>query len=181
MSRTRGLLVPLVAVCFVVLLLSGCGGNPATPAGSSSTNAEAPAQSETPASSTAPKGVGGWLDEIPAYMPPFRQGDFVADDSYSSDVASVFDNRVTAEVKHRLLYLNVTADQVNAYLDRLRAAGFVVEVDEYSIPGNVDADARLKELNAYVGLTGEKGMLFISIRQTIPERATREGTRPPRP
>jgi hypothetical protein len=143
MSKIAGSLARLIAVGCAVLLIAGCGQNPAAPPASSSSSAPAaaPASGEKPTAA----GTGGWMDGIPASIPPFTYG------TYSTQSSKV---EAGNQTMYSLYYEGVTKADVAAYLEKLKAAGLRVDLDPNPSEGGVSAAGELKKGEAkLVGLS----------------------------
>lgn len=136
MSKTVGSLLRVVLLGCTVLLLAACTTNPTTPAASESTGGstttEAPAEN-----SSAKGGSGGWLDGIPASVPPFTYG------SYDSDQSSKIE--AGENTVYNMYYEGVTKENVTEYLDKLKAAGFTINNDTNVAEGDMSAFGELKK------------------------------------
>lgn len=136
MSKTIGSLLRVVVLGCTVLLLAACTTNPATPAASESTSGST--STSAPAEDSAAKGgSGGWLDGIPASVPPFTYGSYDIDQSSKIDAG---ENTI-----YNMYYEGVTKENVTEYLDKLKAAGFKIDLDPNVREGDTSAAGELKK------------------------------------
>ncbi|MDO8962934.1 MAG: hypothetical protein Q7W30_00400 [Coriobacteriia bacterium] len=139
--RTASVFVRVLLVGCLVLVLAGC--TPAAPPAGGTAGTE-PAAS-TPAEQPAVSGGGGWLDGIPATVPKFEYGTF--DNKQSSSM------KAGEQTIYSLYYEGTTKEDVAAYIEKLKAAGFEVTSDPAST--GLSAAGELKK--------GEEKLIGLSI------------------
>jgi hypothetical protein len=140
MSKSVGSLLRVVVLGCAVLLLAACTSNPAPPAASDSTSGSTSTSAPAEDSGAKSGGSGGWLDGIPASVPPFTYGTL---DSDQSSKAAVGDSTM-----YSMYYEGVTKENITEYLEKLKAAGFKIDLDSAVEAGNVSAAGELKKGDA---------------------------------
>ncbi len=142
----------IVAVGFCVVLAAGMFS--LASCGSSGTKGEAEPEktqasaepSKAPEAQTAPAGNGGWLEGIPATVPPFTYGTFDAKES------SAFTGASGNSTMYSLYYEGVTPEQVGEYAAKLKAAGFQVQ-EENARPGDMNISGFLPQGEGRIGFS----------------------------
>ena len=116
-ARVLGQALIILGVCALVV---GCAQTRG-PAGQSQAG-----QAAEPAANQQTKsgGSGGWMDGIPATVPKFEHGTF--DKEQSSKVEA------GPQTIYSLYYEGVSKQDVEGYLERLKAAGFSITSDNVS-------------------------------------------------
>jgi hypothetical protein len=135
-SKTVSSLLRVAVLVCTVLLLAACTTNPAPPAASESTSGST--STSAPAENSAAKGGGGgWLDGMPATVPPFTYGTLDSDQSSKAEVGE--------STLYTMYYEGVTKANVTEYLEKLKAAGFKIDLDPNVDAGSVSAAGELKK------------------------------------
>ena len=142
----------IVAVGFCVVLAAGMFS--LASCGSSGTKGEAEPEktqasaepSKAPEAQTAPAGNGGWLEGIPATVPPFTYGTFDAKES------SAFTGASGNSTMYSLYYEGVTPEQAGEYAAKLKAAGFQVQ-EENARPGDMNISGFLPQGEGRIGFS----------------------------
>jgi hypothetical protein len=129
--RAADLLARTIMAGCLAVLLTGCSQAATPPAASSS----APPPSSTAAEPAAPTGGGGWMDGIPASVPKFESGTF---DKAQSNKMQAGDQTI-----YSLYYEGVQKADVEAYLEKLKAAGFSITPD--NVGDGISAGGELKK------------------------------------
>lgn len=128
--RTAGRFASVLMAGCLVMLLVGCttASSDNDDDSSSAPAATTPAAEEQPAGG----GTGGWLDDIPAAVPKFEYGTFEKDQSSGAP----FGDRTM----YSLYYEGVKKEDIQAYGDKLTAAGFTVAPADPNAPDRVSAN-----------------------------------------
>ena len=135
-----GLFVRACMASLLALVLVGCANQAPSTGSSSGAPATTPAAAETPAAA----GAGGWMDGIPASVPKFEYGTF--DTAQSSQI------QAGDQTMYSLYYESVDKTNVEAYIEKLKAAGFSMTTE--SVTDGVSAIGELKSASgeALVGV-----------------------------
>ncbi len=127
-----GLFARVGIASLLALLLVGCASQTSSTGSSSGAPATAPAAAETPAAA----GTGGWMDGIPASVPKFEYGIF---DKEQSSQMQAGDQTI-----YSLYYESVDKTNVEAYIEKLKAAGFGITPDNVTDGVSVMATSRTR-------------------------------------
>lgn len=147
----------IVAIGFCLLLAAGifvlasCGssdtkGTAEPEKTQASADASAQAAAKAPEAQAAPAGNGGWLEGIPATVPPFTYGTFDAKESSALTGAS------GNSTMFSLYYEGVTPEQAGEYAAKLKAAGFQVQ-EENARPGDMNISGFLPQGEGRIGFS----------------------------
>jgi hypothetical protein len=139
-ARTLGQALFILGICALIAGCAQTGG----PAGQSQAGQAAQPAASQPANSG---GSGGWIDGIPASVPKFEYGTF--DKAQSSKVEA------GPQTIYSLYYEGVSKQDVEGYLEKLKAAGFNITPDNVS--QGVSAAGELKK--------GDQKVIGLSISQ----------------
>jgi hypothetical protein len=110
--RLLGHMLIIMGICALVVGCAQAGGS----AGGSQT-APAPAATQQATSG----GSGGWMDGIPASVPRFEYGTFDSEQSSKMEAGP--------QTIYSLYYEGVSKPDVEAYLEKLKAAGFGITTE----------------------------------------------------
>lgn len=144
-----------VGSCFLlaagIFVLASCGSSDTKGAAEpektqASVDTSAQAVAKAPEAQTAPAGNGGWLEGIPATVPPFIYGTFDAKES------SAFTGASGNSTMYSLYYEGVTLDQAGDYAAKLKAAGFQVQ-EENARPGDMNISGFLPQGEGRIGFS----------------------------
>ncbi len=142
----------IVAVGFCVVLAAGmsslvsCGSSGAKGGAEPEKTQASTEPSKAPEAQTAPAGNGGWLEGIPATVPPFTYGTFDAKQS------SAFTGASGNSTMYSLYYEGVTLEQAGEYAAKLKAAGFQVQ-EENARPGDMNVAGFLPQGEGRIGFS----------------------------
>ncbi len=144
-----------VGICFLLAAgmfsLVSCGSSDTKGAAEpektqASVDASAQAAAKAPEAQAAPAGNGGWLEGIPATVPPFTYGTFDAKES------SAFTGASGNSTMYSLYYEGVTLEQAGEYAAKLKAAGFQVQ-EENARPGDMNISGFLPQGEGRIGFS----------------------------
>jgi hypothetical protein len=144
-----------VGICFLLAAgmfgLVSCGssatkGTAEPEKTQASADASSQAAAKAPEAQVAPAGNGGWLEGIPATVPPFTYGTFDAKES------SAFTGDSGNSTMYSLYYEGVTLEQVEEYAVQLKAAGFQVQ-EENARPGDKNISGFLPQGEGRIGFS----------------------------
>jgi hypothetical protein len=117
-TRLLGRVLVILGICAFAV---GCAQTGGSAGGSQTGQAAEPAAAAPQAASV---GSGGWMDGIPASVPKFEYGTF---DSEQSSKFQAGDQTI-----YSLYYEGVSKQNVEAYLETLKSAGFGITTDSAS-------------------------------------------------
>ena len=124
-----------MTMCFI-----SCGSKPSQePAG----QAQSPAATTAPEAKVAAAGTGGWMEGIPAVVPPFTYGTF-SSQSTKDDLGN--------QTIYNLYYESVTLENGQEYLSKLREKGFKVD-EQNARAGELAAGAELRQGKGKIGIS----------------------------
>lgn len=142
----------IVAVGFCVVLAAGmfslvsCGSSGTKGRGEPEKTQASTEPSKAPEAQTAPAGNGGWLEGIPATVPPFTYGTFDVKES------SAFTGASGNSTMYSLYYEGVTLEQAGEYTAKLKAAGFQVQ-EENNRTGDMNISGFLPQGEGRIGFS----------------------------
>ncbi len=142
----------IVAVGFCIVLAAGmfsfvsCGSSGTKGAAEPEKTQASTEPSKASEAQAAPAGNGGWLEGIPATVPPFTYGTFDAKES------SAFTGASGNSTMYSLYYEGVTPEQAGEYAAKLKAAGFQVQ-EENARPGDMNISGFLPQGEGRIGFS----------------------------
>jgi hypothetical protein len=139
-TRLLGQALVIVGICG---LIAGCTSTTGSTGGSPEGQAAEPAASQQADSG----GSGGWMDGIPASVPKFEYGTF--DNEQSSKMEA------GPQTIYSLYYEGVSKADAEAYIEKLKAAGFSITPD--NLNQGLSAAGELKK--------GDEKLIGLSIAQ----------------
>ena len=139
-ARILGQALIILGICVLVVGCAQTGGRTGQSQGG---------QAAKPAANQQAKsgGSGGWMDGIPASVPKFEHGTFDKEQSSKVEAGS--------QTIYSLYYEGVSKQDVEGYLEKLKAAGFSITPDNVS--QGVSAAGELKK--------GDQKTIGLSISQ----------------